>query len=370
MTTTTRLIAVIICCGLAPLAMAQPDPRENFDRWDTNRDGVLSREELPEGVRGNFNRLDANSDGDVSRDEHDEFVRRFVRPNQTPPRRGPMIPDTVTAMRDLSYAGTDHPRQRLDLFVPKKPASEKLPLVVFIHGGGWLNGDKAGGAGRVLPYVRTGEFVGASLGYRLSGDATWPAQIHDCKAAIRWLRGNAGTYGIDPERIAVIGSSAGGHLVAMLGTSGDVAAVEGSLGAFPDMSSRVTCVVDYFGPADLLTMGDFPSSIDHNAATSPESKMLGGPILERQDAAREASPQTYITGDDSPFLILHGTEDRVVPYEQSVQFDSALRAAGVESELISIEGGGHGGFESPDTEARVRAFLDRHLRGQTSERQP
>ncbi len=153
MTTTTRLIAVIMCCGLAPLAMAQPDPRENFDRWDTNRDGVLSREELPEGVRGNFNRLDANSDGDVSRDEHDEFVRRFVRPNQTPPRRGPMIPDTVTAMRDLSYAGTDHPRQRLDLFVPKKPASEKLPLVVFIHGGGWLNGDKAGGAGVVWVWV-------------------------------------------------------------------------------------------------------------------------------------------------------------------------------------------------------------------------
>jgi acetyl esterase/lipase len=367
MTTTTRLIAVIMCCGLAPLAMAQPDPRENFDRWDTNRDGVLSREELPEGVRGNFNRLDANSDGDVSRDEHDEFVRRFVRPNQTPPRRGPMIPDTVTAMRDLSYAGTDHPRQRLDLFVPKKPASEKLPLVVFIHGGGWLNGDKAGGAGRVLPYVRTGEFVGASLGYRLSGDATWPAQIHDCKAAIRWLRGNASTYGIDPERIAVMGSSAGGHLVAMLGTSGEVESLEGSLGDFPGLSSRVTCVVDFFGPTNLLTMGDFPSSIDHNAATSPESKLLGGAVLEHKDAAREASPQTYVTGDDAPTLILHGTADRVVPYDQSVQFDKALQGAGVESLFISIEGGGHGGFEGEETAARVRAFLDRHLRGQEVE---
>jgi acetyl esterase/lipase len=362
--------AVVWCCCLVATAFAQPDPRENFDRWDRNGDGQLSRDELPSGVRGNFGRLDANGDGAVSRGEHDDFVRRVLRRPGTPGGNGPQVPDDVIAKRDLVYAGTDHPRQRLDLYLPKTPTGTKLPLVVFIHGGGWQNGDKAAGAGRVLPFVRSGGFVGASIGYRLSGDATWPAQIHDCKAAIRWLRGNAGTYGIDPDRIAVIGSSAGGHLVAMLGTSGDVAAVEGSLGAFPDMSSRVTCVVDYFGPADLLTMGDFPSSIDHNAATSPESKMLGGPILERQDAAREASPQTYITGDDSPFLILHGTEDRVVPYEQSVQFDSALRAAGVESELISIEGGGHGGFESPDTEARVRAFLDRHLRGQTRERQP
>lgn len=364
MSNSTRFLAGAWCCLVAAVAMAQPDPRENFDRWDKNRDGMLSREELPDGVRGNFNRLDANSDGHVSREEHDAFVQRFVRPNQTPAQRGPMVPDTVTAMRDLPYAGTDHPRQRLDLFVPKKPVSEKLPLVVFIHGGGWLNGDKAGGAGRVLAYVRTGQFVGASLGYRLSGDATWPAQIHDCKAAIRWLRGNATQYGIDPDRIAVIGSSAGGHLVAMLGTSGDVESLEGSLGDFPDLSSRVTCVVDFFGPANLLTMGDFPSSIDHNAATSPESKLLGGSVLERKDAAREASPQTYVTGDDAPTLILHGTADRVVPYDQSVQFDKVLQAAGVESLFISIEGGGHGGFESDETEARVKAFLDRHLRGQ------
>lgn len=368
MRTTTRCIAALCCCLVAGTAVAQPDPRENFDRWDRNRDGQLSQEELPEGVRGNFARLDANRDGRITREEHDELVKRLPRPNQNPVPRGPMIPETVKAMRDISYAGTDHPRQRLDLYLPKVPASGRLPLVVFIHGGGWQNGDKAAGAGRVIPFVRSGEFVGASIGYRLSGDATWPAQIHDCKAAIRWLRGNAKEYGIDPDRIAVIGSSAGGHLVAMLGTSGDVAAVEGSLGAFLDVSSRVTCVVDFFGPANLLTMGDFPSSIDHNAATSPESKLLGGAVLEHPDAAREASPETHITGDDAPFLILHGTDDRIVPYDQSVQFDAALRAAGVESELISVEGGGHGGFDSPDTEAHVHAFLDRHLLGRAGDR--
>ena len=272
------------------------------------------------------------------------------------------LPENVVAKHDLAYAATEHPRQRLDLYLPKEPRGEKLPLVVFIHGGAWQNGDKAGGAGRVVPYVRSGEFVGASIGYRLSGDAPWPAQIHDCKAAIRWLRGHASQYGIDPDRIAVIGSSAGGHLVAMLGTSGGVEALEGSLGNRTDVSSRVTCVVDEFGPANLLTMGDFPSSIDHNAASSPESKLLGGAVQEQADRAKEASPQTHVTSDDAPFLILHGTEDMVVPYDQSVQFDRALRAAGVESLLIPIEGGGHGGFWSPEVDRRVRAFLDRHLR--------
>jgi dipeptidyl aminopeptidase/acylaminoacyl peptidase len=124
----------------------------------------------------------------------------------------------------------------------------------------------------------------------------------------------------------------------------------------------VTCVVDEFGPANLLTMGDFPSSIDHNAASSPESKLLGGAVQEQADRAREASPQTHVTSDDAPFLILHGTEDMVVPYDQSVQFVMALRAAGVESLLIPIEGGGQGGFGSAEIDRRVRAFLDRHLR--------
>ncbi len=358
----------LLCCGwLTGSAVAQPDPRENFDRWDRNQDGQLDREELPPGVRENFGRLDANSDGHVSRDEHDEFVRRFLMRARSARPNSRQVPDSVITLRDIPYAGTDHPRQRLDLYLPKEPKGTSLPLVVFIHGGAWQSGDKAGGAGRVIPFVRSGECAGASIGYRLSGDATWPAQIHDCKAAIRWLRGNAAKHGIDPERIAVIGSSAGGHLVAMLGTTGDVAALEGSLGEFDSESSRVSCVVNEFGPANLLTMGDFPSSIEHNAADSPESRMLGGAVQEHKDRAREASPQTHITADDAPFLILHGTEDPLVPYDQSVQFDRALRAAGVESLLVTIEGGGHGGFGSPEPAERVKAFLDRHLFGKTVE---
>lgn len=357
--------------ALTAAAAAQPDLKANFDLWDKDQDGKLVRDELPAGVRGNFNRLDANGDGGVSRDEHDAFVERMLaargngaRPN---PQRAAAVPENVRAERDIPYAQTDHMRQRLDLYLPREPQSDKLPLLVFIHGGGWRNGDKAGGAAQVLPYVRTGEFVGASIGYRLSGDAVWPAQIHDCKAAIRWLRGNAGKYGIDPDRIAVMGSSAGGHLVALLGTSGGVAAVEGNLGDFDDVSSRVSCVVDFFGPANLLTMGDFPGSFDHNSPESPESKMLGGAVQEHKERAREASPQMYVSEDDPPFLIVHGSDDRVVPYDQSVQLDKALRAAGVESHLLRVDGGGHGGFGNGDVDARVRTFLERQLLGREAE---
>ena len=274
------------------------------------------------------------------------------------------IPPNVRVERDIPYAETDHPRQHLDLYLPFKRESQRLPLIVFIHGGGWRNGDKAIGARWLIPYVVTQKFVGASVGYRLSDDATWPAQIHDCKAAIRWLRANAPKFGIDSDRIAVVGTSAGGHLVSLLGTSGDVPPLEGTLGQFDETSSCVTCVVNYFGPTDLLTMNDFPSKIDHDAPDSPESKMLGGTLPEHPQRAREASPQTHISKGDSPFLIIHGTDDQLVPYDQSVQFDKRLRAAGVPSLLIRVEGGEHGSFSNPEIDRRVELFLQRHLLGE------
>jgi acetyl esterase/lipase len=274
----------------------------------------------------------------------------------------PPVPDSVRAELDIPYAGTDHVRQKLDLYLPKQPANGKLPLVVFIHGGGWQNGQKGVGRKWTFPYVESGDFATASIGYRLSSDAIWPAQIHDCKAAIRWLRANAGKYGIDPDRIAVLGPSAGGHLVAMLGTSGGVAALEGDLGDFDDTSSRVQCVVDFYGPANMLTRD--PTD------TAPQSRLaalLGGPVQELKERAKEASPQTHVTADDPPFLIVHGTEDPLVEYDQSVQFDAALRAAGVSSVLIRVDGGKHGNFGNPEVDQRVRAFLGKQLLGEKME---
>src|SRR6185437_7517091 len=165
--------------------------------------------------------------------------------------------------------------------------------------------------------------------YRLSGEATWPAQIHDCKAAIRWLRANAAKYGLDPDRIGVTGASAGGHLAAMLGLGGGVAALEGDVGPHTGVSSRVKCVVDQFGPSDLLAMADHSSRIDHNAPDSPESKLIGGALQENKEKARAASPITYISRDDPPFLILHGTEDPLVPFNQSERLAEALKTVGV-----------------------------------------
>ncbi len=276
--------------------------------------------------------------------------------------QGRRLPDSIEARFDQPYAGTDNPRQRLELLVPKKRASDKpLPVVAFIHGGGWRNGDKTGGRRRVASYVTSGQFVGVSIGYRLSGEATWPAQIHDCKAAIRWLKANADSLGIDPDRIGVWGSSAGGHLVAMLGTSGNVADLEGKLGSHTAVSSRVSCVVDEYGPTNFLTMNDFPSRIDHLSATSPESLLIGGQITEHEDKVRHASPLTYVSKDDPPFLIIHGTDDPLVPYNQSKVLEAALQKAGVAVSLQTITAGQHGGFRSRELDRRTRLFFEKHL---------
>jgi hypothetical protein len=241
----------------APPEANSAAPTERFRLWDRNQDGRLSRDELPEAVRANFDRVDSNGDGFISPEED----RRVDQGAPGPKAKGkgqlpvPRIPDSVRTELDVPYAGTDNPRQRLDLFLPETATGEKpIPLVAFIHGGAFRAGDKRCGWPMVARLVTSGAYAGASIGYRLSGEVTWPAQIHDCKAAIRWLRANAKRYNIDPDRIGVIGTSAGGHLVAMLGTSGNVAELEGTLGAHGDTSSRVSCVVDEFGPTDFLAL--------------------------------------------------------------------------------------------------------------------
>jgi acetyl esterase/lipase len=281
-----------------------------------------------------------------------------------PPVRGQRLPEGVELEADIAYAGTDNPRQRLNLLLPMAPKDERpLPVIAYIHGGAWLGGDRAGGHGRLAGYVAGGEYAAVSIGYRLTNEAKWPAQIHDCKAAIRWIRSHAEKYNLDPEKIGVIGDSAGGHLVAMLGTSGDVKDLEGDLGGHDDASSRVQCVVDLFGPSDLLAMKDYSSSLDHDAAGSPEGKLVGGRVSEKKDTAIAASPITYVSADDPPFLILHGSRDMVVPYNQSERLAEALKKAKVECYFVTVDGAGHGGFRNPEVQRRERQFFDKHLRG-------
>ncbi|MEM9660001.1 MAG: alpha/beta hydrolase, partial [Planctomycetota bacterium] len=182
------------------------------------------------------------------------FCVTVARPIACSAQRPRWIPDSVELNSDVFYADTDNPRQTLDLAAPRRELEDPLPVVAYVHGGAWRAGDKRNGLRQVMRFVESGRYAAASIGYRLSGEAKWPAQIHDCKAAIRWIRAHADEYGLDADRIGVWGSSAGGHLVAMLGASGDVEAMDGSLGPHADGSSRVACVVDFFGPTDFLQM--------------------------------------------------------------------------------------------------------------------
>lgn len=347
----------------------RPDPEQAFKRVDKNGDGKITKDEMPPERRQTFARQDANGDGGISLEELRAAFEAGARRNagksapSTGKGKGALpLPDTVTAKRDLAYAGSDNPRQRLDLYLPRDPASAKLPLIVFIHGGGWRAGDKAGGQGNLMRFVTTGLYAGASVGYRLTDEAQWPSQIHDCKAAIRWLRANAKEHGFDPDKIAVWGTSAGGHLVSMLGTSGGVKELEGALGSHTDTSSRVTCVVNYFGPEDFQTMVTQESTIDRTTKDYPEALLLGGRVQDVPEKAKQASPITWVSSDDPPILTAHGTKDPLVPFAQAQELDAAMKKAGAKHLLIEMTGAGHG-FGSQELDQRVRQFLDLHLRG-------
>ncbi len=269
----------------------------------------------------------------------------------------------LTIIENIPYADTDNPRQQIDLFLPGERLDDKpLPIVAFIHGGGWRKGSRRSGLNFIGPIVQTGKYIGASIGYRLTDEAIWPAQIHDCKAAIRWLRANAEKHGGDSKKIVVAGSSAGGHLVAMLGTSGDVSGLEGNLGSWSDKSSRVDGVINFFGPSNLNGMGGW-----HNSADSPESLLLGGPVPENEKTARAASPITYVTKDDPPFLTIHGTNDALVPFDQSVELTNLLQKAGVLARLIPIQDGGHGRPQLNELNNRIMLFLENQFDGKNHE---
>lgn len=260
--------------------------------------------------------------------------------------------------RNLEYAKMDNHSLLLDLYIPHEGIAPR-PLIVWIHGGAWRAGSKEHCPARML--LNEG-FAVASINYRLSHQATFPAQIHDCKAAIRWLRAHAEDYDIDSQRIGAWGSSAGGHLVALLGTSGGVKALEGDLGHL-DQPSNVQAVCDWFGPTDFLQMDEHAlpgSKLKHLDPKSPESLLIGGPVLENKDKCRMANPITYIDENDPPFLIVHGDQDRTVPPHQSKIFHQALEKAGVKSELIMVEGAGHGGFGS-EIRDKVKVFFKKQF---------
>ena len=271
----------------------------------------------------------------------------------------------VNVQTGISYAGAGHPRQALDLYLPMvRTAPGLLPVIVFIHGGGWVGGSASAGRTVLLPYVESGAYAAVSVGYRLAGDAAWPAQLHDVKAAIRWIRAHAVEHGLDPAKIGVIGPSAGGTLATLLGTTAGLSELDGEVGPHRGESTRVACVVNRFGRINFLAEPAAARAAPAQAvALAGRLRLLfGGTLEDKTDLARRASAVNHLTPDDPPILTVHGTADQLVPYVQAEELAAAARRAGVAHALLPMQGFGHG-FQSPEEDRRVRAFFDRQLRG-------
>lgn len=274
----------------------------------------------------------------------------------------------VVVERSIEYTRAGARSLQADVLRPESPPEARLPAVVYIHGGGWKKGTREQGHELLMPLVATGRYVGVTIDYRFIPDAPWPAQLHDAKAAVRWLRAVADRYGVDPERIAVWGESSGGQIASLLGVTGDVAELEGDLPLPPGTpapggppSSRVQAVVDFCGPSDMEALA--------RAATTPEEiarmharldPLFGGPPAERVDLVRSASAIRHVHPGAAPFLLMHGTRDEVVPFRLSEAMHDALARVGAPSALVPVAGWGHG-FRGVEIDRRVEAFLDRHL---------
>jgi acetyl esterase/lipase len=259
--------------------------------------------------------------------------------------------------RDVAYVNGGGARQSLDVYIPKD-AKAPMPLVIWIHGGGWNSGGKSAMPGAaLLPYG----YVVASINYRLSQDATFPAQIQDCKAAVRFLRAHAKDYNIDPDRIGVWGASAGGHLAALLGTTDGDKDLEGK-GGNEKVSSAVQAVIDFSGPADLR-------GLDDRGVNGLVAKLLGAVSTKVPDKAAAASPVCHVSKSAAPHLIVHGETDDVVPVATSIAYQKALEAAGADSTLVTIPNVGHN-ISGPilfKYRQPILDFLDKHLKAAKAE---
>jgi len=288
-------------------------------RQDTNKDGKISRNEFKwrEVV---FDRLDSNEDGYLDKQE------------LLASKQGSNAPKGVKKYSDIVYANIDGKDLKLDIYVPEK--SSNPPLLIWIHGGAWRMGSKANINRAFLGLTKHG-FAVASIDYSLLGLPGLLKIVYECKAAVRFLRANAQKYGFNAKKIGVGGSSAGGQLVLLLGTSGGISKLEGKLGDNLKQSSSVQAVVDFFGPSDFVAM----------------AKML--------------SPVTYVDQNDPPLLIYHGSEDSTVPVEQGIIIDREYRKKKLESTLYIIKGAGHGfkRNELPNDKANTEmaAFFTKHL---------
>ena len=268
----------------------------------------------------------------------------------------PAVPADVTFERGIEYANPDGQHLRLDLAMPKQGAGP-FPAIICIHGGGFRAGKREGYDALCVRLAQHG-YVAMTVSYRLAPKYQFPAAVHDVKAAVRWARANAAKYRIDPDRIAVTGGSAGGHLAQFLAVTAGVKEFEGD-GGNPSQSSRVACVVNVYGPSDFTK--SYGKSVD---AAEVLPLFLGGNLEKARRRHIRASPLYWVTPDAAPTLCIHGTEDKYVAHEQAVWMVDRLKASGVEAELLTLKGAGHGfkGKDAETAEAALVAFFDKHLK--------
>jgi acetyl esterase/lipase len=277
------------------------------------------------------------------------------------------FPEGTTFLPDQVYCRPDSQTELcLDLACPR--GKGHFPVVIFLHGGGWVAGSRK----TYLPYmvrpVQEG-YVAVSVTYRLAPEHPFPAALHDVKCAVRWLRAHAARFALDPQRLGVVGYSAGGHLACLLGTTAGQADLEGD-GGCAGHSSGVQAVVGYYALTDLPAMQAAwrKNELDlweGGRTVLALHSFLGGPPKEGDDLYARASPVTHASRSSAPTLLIHGAHDRQVPFDQSRRLEAKLKTAGAEVSLLTVEGAGHnfeGEAEKAPTEAMLR-FLNRHLRG-------
>jgi len=261
-------------------------------------------------------------------------------------------------IRNLEFAVVNGHSLTLDLYLPDK--GKNPPLLLWIHGGGWHSGSKSKCP---ISWVTEDGFAVASISYRLTDKAIFPAQIHDCKAAVRLLRANRSKYGYSTDKVGIAGSSAGGMLAALMGTSGDVEALEGTVGGNKKQSSRVDAVIDFYGATDFVLR----SKTQPKRANTPGSvvfKLLGGGADRKVELARLASAAFHVSRDDPPMLVFHGDKDKTVLPDQSLRIQEAYKSARLPLDLNILKGAGHGGkqFFSKKNKKKMVSFLSKHLK--------
>ena len=281
-----------------------------------------------------------------------------------PSRIKDIFPERTVIVNNLSYANDSNKKHLLDIYLPPGEKARR-PLIVWIHGGAWMLNDKYADMGYMKNTLRgfiDRGFVVASIDYRYSTEAIFPAQIQDCNQALEYLHQHAGDYKIDPDKIALIGFSAGGHLASLLALSHNND-VKDFVPAGMQTHFRIKCVLDFYGPSDFIMLASVPDTSIVNER-NPVSILLGATPLLRPDLAKKASPVTYIDRNDPPFLIVQGEKDESVPNTQSKILSSWLTVSGVKNELIVVPNAPHFGemFDATEIRNRLFGFLDLYLK--------